>query len=91
MSDQEKAVGFARLSAEERKEIARKGGERAHAVGRANAFTSNEARQAGRQGGVKVSSSPGHMARIGRLGGLSRRYGRQKALEMMEALDREGS
>jgi len=43
--------GFAALSPEERKEMARKGGIQAHKLGVAHEFTSDEARAAGRKGG----------------------------------------
>jgi len=43
--------GFARMDEEKRREIARKGGQAAHAKGVAHQFTSAEAREAGRKGG----------------------------------------
>jgi general stress protein YciG len=44
--------GFAMLDATRRQEIARKGGKLAHALGRAHQFTHDEARIAGRKGGL---------------------------------------
>ncbi|HEY9792578.1 MAG TPA: hypothetical protein V6D22_19410 [Candidatus Obscuribacterales bacterium] len=43
--------GFAILGAEKRKEIARKGGKTAHAMGRAHRFSREEAKVAGQKGG----------------------------------------
>ena len=61
--------GFASMSAERQKEIARKGGKAAHARGKAHEFTTEEARAAGRKGGERVSLNRSHMAAIGRIGG----------------------
>lgn len=44
--------GFASMSPEKKREIARKGGKAAHAQGRAHKWTSEEARVAGRKGGT---------------------------------------
>lgn len=52
MAQQErKGRGFASMSEEERREIARRGGRAAHEKGTAHEFTSEEAREAGRKGG----------------------------------------
>jgi uncharacterized protein len=45
--------GFASMSEEKRKEIARKGGKAAHEKGTAHEFTSEEAREAGKKGGKR--------------------------------------
>lgn len=66
--------------------IASKGGKAAHAGGRAHEFTSEEAREAGRKGGVIVSADREHMAEIGRMGGRAR--GLKRAAEALAA--REG-
>ena len=63
--------GFASMNSERQKEIARKGGRAAHEKGKAHEFTPDEARQAGRKGGEKVSVNRQHMAEIGRRGGKS--------------------
>jgi general stress protein YciG len=63
--------GFASMSAEKQREIARKGGRAAHERGTAHEFTADEARAAGRKGGERVSANRSHMAAIGRLGGKS--------------------
>lgn len=57
---------------DKRREIASRGGRAAHEKGRAHEFTRDEAREAGRKGGLSVSRSREHMARIGRAGGLAR-------------------
>ena len=44
--------GFASMSEERRREIASKGGKAAHQSGHANEFTPEEAREAGRKGGL---------------------------------------
>jgi len=45
--------GFASMSEEKRKKIASEGGTRAHELGTAHEWTSEEARNAGRKGGKK--------------------------------------
>jgi len=64
--------GFASMDPNKQKEIASKGGRAAHAKGTAHEFNSNEARDAGRKGGVAVSRNREHMAAIGRKGGEAR-------------------
>ncbi len=44
--------GFASMSAEKQREIASKGGRAAHAKGTAHEWSSGEARDAGRKGGM---------------------------------------
>jgi len=61
--------GFASMNREKQREIASKGGKAAHAKGTAHEFTPDEARQAGRKGGLAVSQNREHMANIGRQGG----------------------
>ena len=61
--------GFASMDRSKQREIASKGGRAAHAKGTAHEFNSNEARDAGRKGGVAVSRNREHMAAIGRKGG----------------------
>jgi uncharacterized protein len=70
--------GFASMDAEKQREIARKGGQAAHQKGTAHEFTPEEAREAGRKGGERVSANREHMAAIGRLGG-KRSSGRRKS------------
>ena len=54
--------GFAAMDAERQREIARKGGRAAHEQGTAHQFSSEEAREAGRKGGIRVSQNRQHMA-----------------------------
>jgi hypothetical protein len=63
--------GFASMDEEKQREIASKGGKAAHEKGTAHEFTSEEAREAGRKGGEKVSQDREHMSEIGRKGGES--------------------
>lgn len=72
--------GFASMDREKQREIASKGGKAAHQKGTAHEFTADEAREAGRKGGVTVSQNRDHMAAIGRKGGQesgSRHRGKQ--------------
>src|SRR3954470_24221645 len=64
--------GFASMDPQRQKEIASKGGRAAHEKGTAHEWSSDEARHAGRKGGVTVSRDRAHMAAIGREGGESR-------------------
>src|SRR6266511_1328147 len=61
--------GFAAMSPERQREIASKGGKAAHEKGKAHEFTTEQAREAGRKGGLSVSKKREHMAEIGRKGG----------------------
>ncbi|MFY0539940.1 KGG domain-containing protein [Nannocystis pusilla] len=70
MSDEKQSGrGFLAMEPEKQREIARRGGQAAHASGTAHEFTSEEARDAGRKGGASVSKNREHMARIGAMGG----------------------
>lgn len=71
--------GFASMSSERQREIARKGGKAAHEKGTAHEFTSDEARAAGRKGGERVSADRSHMSRIGRRGGKTSADRRQRS------------
>ncbi len=75
--------GFASMSAERQREIARKGGKAAHARGKAHEFTREEAREAGRKGGERVSANRSHMAAIGRIGG--QRSSRKATVEVLNS------
>ncbi len=63
--------GFASMNPELQRQIASKGGKIAHEKGTAHEFDSEEAREAGRKGGIAVSRNREHMAEIGRKGGLA--------------------
>ena len=69
------------------KEIASKGGRAAHAKGTAHQFTSEEAREAGRKGGMAVSRNRAHMAAIGREGGQSRGRTRGNGSDRSDRMD----
>ena len=64
--------GFASMDPARQREIASRGGRAAHEKGTAHEWSANEAREAGRKGGVTVSQDRDHMAAIGREGGESR-------------------
>jgi general stress protein YciG len=81
--DSSSTRGFASMDMTRQREIASKGGKAAHAQGRAHEFTPDEARNAGRKGGVTVSQDRAHMAAIGRAGGQAR--GRNRARRMQQA------
>jgi general stress protein YciG len=49
---QKELRGFARLSPEERRKVSSIGGRAAHQQGRAHQFTPEEAREAGKKGGL---------------------------------------
>lgn len=70
--------GFAGMDPEKLKTLSSRGGKAAHAKGTAHEFSSEEAKAAGKKGGVTVSSDAGHMAEIGRKGGLSRGRARRE-------------
>jgi len=61
--------GFASMSPEKQKEIARLGGRAAHEKGKAHKFNSEEARSAGKKGGEIISRDREHMSLIGKKGG----------------------
>lgn len=63
--------GFASMDQARQREIAAKGGRVAHERGKAHKFTTEEAKRAGRKGGLTLSRDKAHMARIGRKGGRS--------------------
>ena len=74
-----KRRGFAAMDPEQQRELARLGGQAAHAKGTAHEFTREEARHAGKQGGWVISRDRKHMSRIGRKGGTtSQRHKRRK-------------
>jgi general stress protein YciG len=64
--------GFASLTQEKRRAIASAGGKAAQAKGTAHRYTPEEARAAGRKGGLKVAENRKHMAEIGHKGGVQR-------------------
>ena len=78
--------GFAAMDEQKQRQIASKGGKAAHEKGTAHEFNSDEARQAGRKGGERVSRDRRHMAEIGRKGGERVSQDRQH----MAAIGRKG-
>jgi len=82
----EHSRGFAAMDEQKQRQIASKGGKAAHEKGTAHEFTSDEARQAGRKGGERVSRDRQHMADIGRRGGERVSQDRQH----MAAIGRRG-
>jgi uncharacterized protein len=76
--------GFAGMDREKQREIARRGGRAAHQKGTAHEFTADEARAAGRKGGVSVSRDREHMSRIGRSGGMKSRNGERRVVLPLE-------
>jgi general stress protein YciG len=90
--------GFASMDPSRQREIASKGGRAAHEKGTAHEWSSDEARAAGRKGGVMVSRDRAHMAAIGREGGESRsaaartaRLARMAEREVPMQIGRDGS
>ncbi|MGA7122376.1 MAG: KGG domain-containing protein [Polyangiaceae bacterium] len=61
--------GFRGMDPEKQRAIASKGGKAAHAQGKAHEFTSEQAKIAGRKGGLSVSKDKKHMSEIGKRGG----------------------
>jgi general stress protein YciG len=70
--------GFASMSPEKQKEIARLGGRAAHEKGKAHRFNSDEARAAGKKGGEVISRDREHMSLIGKKGGEHSRNANKK-------------
>lgn len=64
--------GFAAMDPAKQKAISSKGGKAVVAKGNGHKFTRAEASWAGRLGGTIVSQDRGHMATIGRSGGVKR-------------------
>lgn len=80
--------GFAAMSREMNREIARRGGKNAHANGKAHRFTSEEAREAGRKGGRNANErgrahrfTSEEAAAAGRKGGLKSAEKKKKTVE----------
>jgi uncharacterized protein len=70
------------MDAQKQKEIASKGGRAAHQQGTAHEFTPEEAREAGRKGGLAVSRDRAHMSQIGREGGTARAHRRASQMRI---------
>lgn len=74
-----KEMTFKDLPKDKMQALASMGGKVAHASGNAHEFTSEEAKEAGKLGGLKISQNKEHMARIGRLGAESRKRNKERA------------
>jgi uncharacterized protein len=85
-----KPRGFAVMDKEVQRAIASTGGRASHATGNAHEFSSDEAREAGRRGGLSVSQDREHMREIGRKGGSAKRSEAHSGTDKQDA-DREGS
>lgn len=66
--------GLASASLADRQRVASMGGKAAHKAGTAHKFNSEEARIAGKKGGMAISQNKDHMSEIGRKGGKSKKY-----------------
>ena len=67
------------MTLEQHRAMASAGGKTAHALKRAHRFSSEEARRAGRVGGMVVSKNREYMAAIGRKGGRAPKAGKSAA------------
>lgn len=65
----DKKRGFAAMDPEKQRQIASKGGKAVHEKGTGHEFTADEARVAGKAGGIATSKNREHMRTIGRKGG----------------------
>ena len=61
--------GFAAMDPAKQRAISSLGGKAVHEQGKAHCFNPEEARNAGRKGGLSVSENKEHMSEIGRRGG----------------------
>lgn len=81
--------GFASMDKDKQREIAAAGGRAAHLRGSAHQFDSEEARAAGRKGGLAVSQNREHMRTIGKVGGTNSRL-RRPTEESTAVVDENG-
>jgi general stress protein YciG len=79
-----KPRGFARLSPDERKRVASKGGSTSQQKGTAHKFTSEQAAEAGIKGGAFWKNDKSHLSAIGRKGGKAK-LGYRKRQKPQEA------
>jgi uncharacterized protein len=63
-----------------KRQVSSMGGRAAHQKGTAHEFTVEEARAAGRKGGLVVSKDRDHMSRIGQIGGRASRENKKKGI-----------
>jgi general stress protein YciG len=74
-----------------RRQIAARGGRAAHEAGNAHEWNADEAAEAGRKGGQKVSRNRQHMAEIGRKGGLAAHHRTENGEENKESAEQATS
>lgn len=79
MAEERRPRGFAAMSPERVRELARKGGIAAHEQGTAHVFTEEEARAAGRLGGQTIARDKVRMRKLGQMGAAARRRQRREA------------
>lgn len=84
MSEVRRGRGFAGMDPLRQREIARMGGRAAHEKGSAHEFSPEEAREAGRKGGLATSRDREHMAAIGREGAEARGEQRRARIIVIE-------
>ena len=63
--------GFAAMSKDMHRDIAKRGGQAAHAAGTAHEWTRESAKEAGRKGGLASAQDRARMAEQGRRGGIA--------------------
>ena len=65
--------------------VCARGGQTAHALGRAHRFDTEKASQAGKKGGATVSANRSHMAEIGSRGGKAKKGYRERQAAQCQA------
>ena len=72
--------GFARMHPEELRELASKAGKASHESGRGHEFSAEEAREAGRKGGLETAAKR-DMSALARLGGIATAEKRRQQIQ----------
>ena len=70
--------GFAMMDPDKLRAVCARGGQTAHALGRAHRFSTEKASQAGKKGGATVSTDRYHMAKSGSRGGKAKKGYRER-------------
>lgn len=87
-----KTRGFSAMPADRQREFAKQGGKASHEKGTGHEFTIEEARAAGKKGGLSASRDREHMSAIGKLGGQKRaEVMKQRALERREQIEQKNT
>ncbi|MBL9043273.1 MAG: stress-induced protein [Myxococcales bacterium] len=76
--EQEQRRGFSVMDPDKLRVVCARGGQTAHALGRAHRFSAEKASQAGKKGGATVSADRSHMAEIGSRGGKAKKGYRER-------------